>query len=719
VNVKQAAALYISKGWRVVPLAPGTKAATAEKWLEIVFKVEDFEDNDNIGIRSVGGLVITDLDCQEAVALADNFLPRTPCVWGRRSRPRSKRIYKVKDASLEKIIAFKDVENGTNFLELRVNHQDMAPPSTWTDKVDPNHQETLEWVSGWENLGEPAPVGADEIVRQHKLLATACAVARYYAPPGSRHEWGLALAGTLRGIEITEHEAREVVDSAGRYANDPNIHDRLTDFRTTYARGEDEAVAGAKKLEELGSGKLVATLRKTWGVETVGLAKSLLERLNEKHAVLFDQGGNLLVMTETDDELRYSKPSIMPILYPQMVPVRTNQKGTVVYAPLGDVWLRHPHRREYSGIELCPNNRGPKPGYYNLWKGFAIEPKKGEWPLFYAHIKEVMARGDEQVWRYILAWLAETYQHPDRPIGTVLVFRGGQGTGKSTFAKWVGYPFGRHFLHLDSTQRLTGNFNAHLHNTILLFADEAVWAKGKAGLGALKRMVTEDTLTIERKNIDTITVRNMIHMIVATNEQHAWPSELDERRGAVFDISRRRQKDYAYFAALEDELFNRGGLQAMMYDLLEWPDVVDLRITPNTGALRDQKVLSMEVHQAWWFEVLSDGTFWIESNKDTTERYPEPHYNLDRDAVYEHFLTAAGKANRFSVHGTKIMLAQFLRDMLPDGYPRQYQRKSSGKRYWTVPSLEVCQRYYVENVNRDASFATEERDGDAKERTEF
>ena len=57
---------YINKGWQVTPLLPRKKAAP-DNWKILRFKVEDFRVDDNIGIKSLDGLVVVDLDAPEAV----------------------------------------------------------------------------------------------------------------------------------------------------------------------------------------------------------------------------------------------------------------------------------------------------------------------------------------------------------------------------------------------------------------------------------------------------------------------------------------------------------------------------------------------------------------------------------------------------------------------------------------------------------------------------
>jgi len=254
MHVKQFAKTYLDHGWKIVPLAPKSKRVTKAGWIGLEFTVEDFRDGDNIGLRSVDGLVFVDLDSPECVAFANDFLPTTPSVYGRPSKPRSKRIFK---STIPKTIAYKDADK-TTLIEIRSNHQDMAPPS-----IHPSG-EGLAWEA---DLGSPAEVDAAILTRCVKLCATAAVIARHYAPPGGRHDWTLALAGTLRRRGVSEDEAILLVQTAGHWSRDDKLPDRMREVSSTYAHSEDddEPYTGATRLKELSTGGMAETLTKLWG----------------------------------------------------------------------------------------------------------------------------------------------------------------------------------------------------------------------------------------------------------------------------------------------------------------------------------------------------------------------------------------------------------------------------------------------------------------------
>ena len=102
--------------------------------------------------------------------------------------------------------------------------------------------------------------------------------------------------------------------------------------------------------------------------------------------------------------------------------------------------------------------------------------------------------------------MADAIQNPtDRP-GVALVLKGKQGTGKGIFARGFGYLFGNHFLHLFHGSHLTGHFNSHLKDKLMIFADEAVWGGDKKAEGMLKGLITEPSIPIEMKGKDVFTV---------------------------------------------------------------------------------------------------------------------------------------------------------------------------------------------------------------------
>jgi hypothetical protein len=257
---------------------------------------------------------------------------------------------------------------------------------------------------------------------------------------------------------------------------------------------------------------------------------------------------------------------------------------------LGQLWIDHPNRRQYSGVTYAPQrDAGDR---LNLWRGYAVEPKLGDCELYLAHLRDNVTAGNGEHFEYLRKWMARAVQQPGLPGEVAVVLRGREGVGKGVFAHEFGKLFAPHFVHLLQTKHLTGHFNAHLQHCSLLFADEAFFAGDRSHESVLKGLVTEPTIRIEPKGLDTYAVRNCIHLIVSSNLDWVIPAGADARRYFVLDVSSARMQDDAYFAALCRQMDN-GGRAALLHCLLTL-DIGDfnVRAVPQTAALADQKTRS-------------------------------------------------------------------------------------------------------------------------------
>lgn len=262
MSVRSAATQYIAAGWQVVPLIPRGKACINDAdWLTKTYTAADFKPDNNIGIKSVGGLTDADFDCLEAAYMATAFMPNTAAIYGRPSRQDSHRLYNC--PAIDKPIAYKNLIEKTTIMEVRVNHQSMAPPSIHPDG------EQVAWSDGSDGVHPANEVEKKFYLRTVQLTATGSMMCRYYNPPGARHDWGMALAGFLRRMSVTQAEAERLFEFAGRWAKDDKVKDRLDAVRTTYTKSEDVKTAGATKLIQLigeHGTAFVDSIRKFWAI---------------------------------------------------------------------------------------------------------------------------------------------------------------------------------------------------------------------------------------------------------------------------------------------------------------------------------------------------------------------------------------------------------------------------------------------------------------------
>ena len=98
--------------------------------------------------------------------------------------------------------------------------------------------------------------------------------------------------------------------------------------------------------------------------------------------------------------------------------------------PFAKVWLEWIGRRQYDGIGFYPDNKVPG-GYFNLWRGFGVQPREGDWAKLRAHLLHNIRQGNHAHYVWLMDWLADIFQHPTAKKDTHVVLRGKEGTGKT------------------------------------------------------------------------------------------------------------------------------------------------------------------------------------------------------------------------------------------------------------------------------------------------
>lgn len=370
-----------------------------------------------------------------------------------------------------------------------------------------------------------------------------------------------------------------------------------------------------------------------------------LRALNERFAVITNFGGKCRIIEEVyDDRLR--RATLTTLTFEDIRNAFLNQQkslGNDDFMPLAEWWLRHPQRRQYDRIVFQPNADEEVNGCYNLWRGFGFDPAPGDCGLFLNHIRNVLCSGDEATYMYLLKWMARAVQRPSEAGQVAIVLKGRMGTGKSFFAKTFGALFGRHYLAVSDSKRLTSNFNSHLRDCVFLFADEAFYAGDKKHESILKALITEDTLAIEAKGKDIEMGSNCLHIVMASNEDWAVPASMDDRRFFVLDVADAQRNAHGYFRDMQAQLEDGG--HAALLDLLLRLDIskFNVRERPETKALATEKEMSLGPVEAYWYECLRNGTLGLLGVK--SDDWPQL---VPRVQVYDEVRRRSGNHFRLS-----------------------------------------------------------------------
>ena len=184
--------------------------------------------------------------------------------------------------------------------------------------------------------------------------------------------------------------------------------------------------------------------------------------MNTQHAIIENVGGKtviaswepspidlnrLMVVFQSKESflLRYSNRSVW-----FDVPNKRGGGNHSESVALGPWWLAHRDRLQFRGVTFRPGKPKIVHECLNLWQGWGVEPRAGDWGLIRKHIEEVLAGGNAEFAEYVIRWIAWSIQNPAAPAEVALVLIGEKGAGKGTLVRCLQRIFGAHAFQVTS-----------------------------------------------------------------------------------------------------------------------------------------------------------------------------------------------------------------------------------------------------------------------------
>lgn len=466
-----------------------------------------------------------------------------------------------------------------------------------------------------------------------------------------------------------------------------------------------------KEIEETPADRAVKELNKSHALITIGGKTRIMKWTTTSRNI------NESMMKRPDLEFM-SKDDFLTLYSNKTVPV--GEKNVNVAA----VWLHHPHRRQYDGIDFDPSTTEPSKegGMWNMWEDwdtgkigfdrFIDEEKYNKikddkdalsgCQSYIELIKEVICgnyeeKDKDKLLRYILYWMADAVVNPTKRTGTAIALKSGQGTGKSFFIKCFGELFGNYFTHIQDSKRLEQNFNWYMKDNLLLYSDEAFFAGDKKQAGLMKGLITEGTRMLESKYINAVEVNNFTRLILSSNDEWIIPSDVDDRRWMVIDVSAKRKNDRPYFTHVRAE-WDNGGKESFLYFLrntiAKQPDFNTFNFIGErliTEAHWLQKIQSNKTAQ-WWVDVLERGYFQFKNDMGSNEKIllkeTEQNQITHIDKIHEDYISFEKRHGNTRYLNTQQNLSREL-NKLGIGFNKVRTMVDGSKRtVWIFPSIE-------------------------------
>lgn len=613
------------QGYKAVPVAFRGKAAMPEDWQKPTYTPPD-DDHWRKRAMNVGvltgpersGPVDIDLDCDEAVKLAPHFLPPTQAIFGRPGKPRSHYLYKIGPTSTRcPYITYQDPtrKKDKTVLELRADdgHQTVLPGSVHESG------ELIEWSA--VPFPDPAVVETDILIEATKRLSVACLIARYLWSPGNRNANLLPLSGLFYHIGWSEAEAVAMISTVMGYHGDKD-KSRIPTIRKTFQRASEGAlIQGAGALRKgipAEHGQIVDRIMHWVGPPEA----SIFMQYNERFCVV-NAGGKFRV-AETD-----VTPGSAPVFYQKsdFLGLYGTEKADIdgERVSVAGMWLGSGRRRVCHSVDFLPGQEDTG-SILNLWTGWAVKPDKDKsCKAWLELLHDTMCGGDEALYNWMLNWFANIVRDPlNKPL-TAPVIIGPQGAGKSLLLDYFGQILGKAYTTVTNPDHLTGQFNAHTANTLLLHSEEALFGGERKHRGIIKSLITDSSRMFEQKGIDARPIANHLRLVMTSNEKHAAPAEADDRRFTVLDLKKRKDTKLARRVVAE---MKSGGPAGLFAFLLEFPyDIQVVRTNVKNDALASLKMRGTDPIEGWWMEKLMSGVLLPDylrwAQVDTEAEWPE------------------------------------------------------------------------------------------------
>ena len=496
------------------------------------------------------------------------------------------------------------------------------------------------------------------------------------------------------GIESLFKDAYE----AGWVAPRPPIAPAREDFAEDAL---EEEIASARGAAQKGVGSAPK------GSETVEVdpgalqdRNKLLRDLNERYAYVALGQGRVTDVPEGD---HMTRNAFLDLWNHPKFPTGLTVRGEPELKSVGEWWYhRFPKRRSYRRVDFLPPG-GPDElpkTTLNLWRGWGADPREGDCSRFLDHVAEVVCGGHEDEFRWVEAWMAHLVQRPWEKPRTAIVMKSTEGTGKGIFARALVRLAGRHGIHVTDAKKLTGTFNSHLANKIVVFADEVTWGGRRQEEGVLKTMITEPTVVVEPKGVDSYEGRSFCRVLVSGNSEWLIPAGPTARRFMVTTVSESRANDDPYFQKVLDELA-QGGLEALHHHLLE----IDLeaRGAPdptkilNTRGLLEQKLEGLEPVVAWIVDRLQEGmitahvpwedkAFWVPSGE-----------------LYESYMDSA-RCVGLKRRSTEMLVVRRLKDVFGKIQGRRQDVEGVNRKEKRLPGVEEARALVSKYLRQDMNW---------------
>lgn len=616
----------------------------------------------NIGVHLFGDVIDVDVDTDDPLLLTalDMMLPACGHIWGRNSRPRTHRVYKLQEVYNSDAFPIMNRIKKHSAVELRGGDQSRGQYSLLPSSIHPSG-EAYTWHDLHAAQTTLTMTSAVALVKAIRRAIAAALIAKHWTE-GVRNDLTLALAGFLHRVHSLQREddvnntvmdkdeslafLHVVLDLASDDQKDRAIRERA--FTSTWDKADSgSAVTGITRFAEItGDRDIVRLLYEMLSDSPNG---EVLDRFLEKFAIRRNT-------TDVIDLDALATGAVRNAVMSRQAFVNTNSHERIDMGGsrkrIVDVFFDLSAVKRISAIDINPDASliysKAEELMANAWSGFSVKPyegdvKESDIAIFIDYVYDILSGGDQSRYDWLMAWIADIFQRPAHRPGTAVVLVGDQGAGKSMLGYSIIIPIigSNHATATNSVDRITRSFNYNFANKLFIQCDEAINNRQKATAAKLKSLVTDPIIHIEPKGVNGWDQTNLARFLFTSNEQDdaLFISDgVDDRRYVVCQVSNKRAKDTPYWDGYHKWLNDGDNLARIHRYLLQHqykPESI------RRAVMTEAKVRMLQQSMTQFDEWLST---WVSNNHPLPTKMHSRHWHahpsdgrtIDRSSWPEH-----------------------------------------------------------------------------------
>lgn len=212
-------------------------------------------------------------------------------------------------------------------------------------------------------------------------------------------------------------------------------------------------------------------------------------------------------------------------------------------------WIKWPLRKSVRKITYAPGEpKFTEDNYYNDWKGWGCEPKRGDITPWTELLKFIFDGADPGFQDWFMDWCAYPFQYPGTKLFSAVIVHGrATGTGKSLIGYMLGSIYGDNFAKVTNRQ-LKSSFNTWAQNRQFVLGDEISGTDKRAESDELKAIITQEEISINTKNVPEYTIPDCVNYYFTSNHADAFYIEDKDRRYAIHEVTQDEPLPAAFYS---------------------------------------------------------------------------------------------------------------------------------------------------------------------------